>query len=72
MNHKLEAAYAGMNAAVIGLLVAAFYNPIWTHTITTASYFSLWLIATTLLMVWKTPPWIVVLLSAVGGYVLEL
>ena len=72
MGHRVEAAYAGMSAAVIGLLVAAFYNPVWTYAITTTSHFSLWLLATTLLMVWKVPPWLVVLLTAVGGYVLEL
>ena len=72
MGHRVEAAYAGMSAAVIGLLVAAFYNPVWTYAITTTSHFSLWLLATALLMVWKVPPWLVVLLTAVGGYVLEL
>ena len=72
MGHRVEAAYAGMSAAVIGLLVAAFYNPVWTYAITTTSHFSLWLLVTTLLMVWKVPPWLVVLLTAVGGYVLEL
>ena len=72
MGHRVEAAYAGMSAAVIGLWVAAFYNPVWTYAITTTSHFSLWLLATTLLMVWKVPPWLVVLLTAVGGYVLEL
>ena len=72
MGHRVEAAYAGMSAAVIGLLVAAFYNPVWTYAITTTSHFSLSLLVTTLLMVWKVPPWLVVLLTAVGGYVLEL
>jgi len=72
MGRRLEAAYAGMSAAVIGLLVAAFYNPVWTYAITTTSHFSLWLLATTLLMVWKVPPWLVVLLTALGGYALEL
>ena len=72
MGHRLEAAYAGMSAAVIGLLVAAFYNPVWTYAITPTSHFSLWLLATTLLMVWKCSPWLVVLLTALGGYALEL
>jgi chromate transporter len=60
-------ALAGVNAAVVGLLIAAFYDPIWTVGITSAADFALAIAAFLLLFVWQTPPWLVVLLSALAG-----
>jgi chromate transporter len=57
----------GVNAAVVGLLLAALYNPVWTAGITSGADFALAIAAFLLLFMWQTPPWLVVFLSAVGG-----
>jgi chromate transporter len=62
-----RAALAGVNAAVVGLLMAALYDPIWTVGITSAADFALAIAAFLLLFMWQTPPWLVVLLSALAG-----
>jgi chromate transporter len=64
-------ALMGVNAAVVGLLLAALYNPVWTSAILSAADFGLALAAFTLLMFWKTPAWLVVILTAFGGWVLQ-
>ena len=61
-----------MNAAVVGLLLAALYQPVWTSAIFSARDFGLALIALMALMVWKLPPWLVVLGSAGVGWLLSL
>jgi chromate transporter len=55
----------GVNAAVVGLLLAAFYQPVWTSAILTPADFCLAALDFLLLVFWKTPPWSVVILSAV-------
>jgi chromate transporter len=65
-----QAALRGINAAVVGLLLAALYNPVWTTAIIKASDFALACAAFLLLLMWKTPPWLVVVLAAVAGAVL--
>lgn len=65
-----QAALRGINAAVVGLLVAALYNPVWTSAIHTAADFGLGLVAFGLLMFWRCPPWLVVVLTALGGEVI--
>jgi chromate transporter len=60
-------ALVGVNAAVVGLLLAALYNPVWTSAIFTPADFGLALAAFVLLVFWKAPPWLVVILSAAGG-----
>jgi chromate transporter len=67
-----QSALAGINASVVGILVAALYNPVWTSAIRTPIDFCLALIAFGLLTIWKLPPWIVVLFSALGGILLPL
>ena len=67
-----EAALKGVNAAVVGILLAAFYNPVFTAAITKPADFALAVADFLLLFMWKTPPWLVVLLSAAGGAVLSL
>ena len=62
-----RSALRGVNAAVVGLLLAALYNPVWTAGITGADDFALAVGAFLLLFMWQTPPWLVVLLSAVAG-----
>jgi chromate transporter len=65
-----QAAMAGVNAAVVGLLLAALYDPVWTSGITSAGDFALAVAAFVLLLMWKTPPWLVVVLCAIGGAVI--
>lgn len=60
-------ALVGVNAAVVGLLLAALYNPVWTSAIFNAADFGLALAAFTLLVMWKVPPWLVVILCAAAG-----
>ncbi|MGE3146946.1 MAG: chromate efflux transporter [Pseudorhodoplanes sp.] len=62
-----RSALRGVNAAVVGLLLAALYNPVWTAGITNAGDFALGVAAFLLLFMWRTPPWLVVILCAVGG-----
>jgi chromate transporter len=57
----------GINAAVVGLLLTALYKPVWTSAIYSTADFGLGLVAFGLLMFWKCPPWLVVVLTAVGG-----
>jgi chromate transporter len=60
----IQQAMLGINAAVVGLLLAAFYHPVLTSGILTSLDFTLALFAFGLLMFWKVPPWIVVLVCA--------
>jgi chromate transporter len=64
-----QSALRGVNAAVVGLLLAALYNPVWTSGITSAADFALAVAAFLLLFMWKTPPWLVVVFCALGGAV---
>jgi chromate transporter len=65
-----QAALRGINAAVVGLLLAALYDPVWTSAIESRADFGLALFAFLLLAFWKTPPWLVVVLAAAGGQML--
>ena len=62
----------GVNAAVVGLLLAALYHPVWTAGITGAKDFALAIAAFLLLYMWQTTPWLVVILSAVGASLMAL
>jgi chromate transporter len=68
---SFQAALRGINAAVVGLLLGALYHPVWTSAIHTPSDFGLALLAFGLLAFWKWPPWLVVVLTAVGGEVVD-
>jgi chromate transporter len=67
-----QAAMRGVNAAVVGLLGAALYNPVWTSAAKTPSDFGLALVGFVLLIVWHAPPLVVVAISALGGIALAL
>ena len=67
-----QAAMRGVNAAVVGLLGAALYTPLWTSTIHTAYDFGLALTGFILLTIWKVPPWVIVIFSAVGAALISL
>ena len=63
----MRASLRGVNAAVVGVLLGALYDPVWTKGIGGPADFALALVAFALLVIWKTPPWLVVLVSAAGG-----
>lgn len=70
-NPKINAALMGVNAGVLGLLIAAFYQPIWTSTIEEPKDFALSALLFAMLTFWKVPPWLVVLTGAFGGWILS-
>lgn len=63
----MRRAMLGVNAAVVGLLAAAFYDPVWTSAIGSNADFGLALVCLLLLSVWKSPPWLVVLFAALAA-----
>ncbi len=67
-----QAAMRGTNAAVVGILGAALYNPVWTSAVLTPRDFALALTGFLLLTVWELPPWIVVALLACAGALSQL
>lgn len=71
-NTRAQAALSGVNAAVVGLLLAALYQPVWTSAIHGPKDFGLALIALIALMYWKIPPWLVVIGSGMLGALLAL
>ena len=68
----MQRALQGVNAAVVGILLAALYDPVWTSSIRTSGDFALVSIGFVLLVFWKQPPLRVVVLSALGGAALAL
>lgn len=66
-NRKMRGAIIGVNAAVIGILISAFYYPIWTSSISAPIDFALAAILFSMLAYWKLPPWTIVLTGAIGG-----
>jgi len=60
----VQSALKGVNAAVVGLLLAALYNPVWTSAILRPADFGIGIAAFLLLVFWRVPPWIVVVLGA--------
>ena len=67
-----QAIMRGVNAAVVGLLGAALYNPVWTSSVIAPGDFGVALIGFVLLTVWRAPPLLVVIVSALGGVALAL
>ena len=67
---RARAALRGVNAAVVGLLAAALYTPLWTGSVNTPGDFALALIGVGLLSLWRTPPLFVVIFGALGGIAL--
>jgi chromate transporter len=63
----VQSALQGINAAVVGILLGALYTPVWTSAIYGPADFSLGLFAFLLLVFWQTPPWIVVVIGALGA-----
>lgn len=67
---SIQGALIGIQAAVVGILIAAWYDPIWTSSILAPADFVLGSILFAMLTFWKLPPWAVVVTGAVGGYVI--
>lgn len=65
---RMQAALAGINAAVVGLLFAALCTPVWTSAIHGPGDFVLAVLALVTLMYWKLPPWLVVVGGGVAGW----
>jgi chromate transporter len=63
----MQRAMLGINAAVVGLLLAAFYHPVWTSAIRSPADFCLAAAAFVALAFWKLQPWIVVILTAAAA-----
>jgi chromate transporter len=66
-NPKVQGALVGINAAVVGILLAALYNPLWTSAILAPVDFALAALLFLLLAFWRLPPWVVVVAGALGG-----
>jgi chromate transporter len=63
----VQMALRGVNAAVVGLLLAALYNPVWTSAIFAPADFAIGIVAFLLLALWAVAPWLVVVLGALGA-----
>lgn len=67
-----QALMRGANAAVVGILAAALYDPVFVTAITGPASFALALVCFVLLIAWRTPPWAVVIVGALGGVLIAL
>lgn len=65
-----QATMRGVNAAVVGLLGAALYDPVWTNSVRTPADFGIALVGFVLLAAWRAPPLVVVVIGALGGVAL--
>ena len=63
-----RAALAGTNAAVVGLLGAALYEPVFVSAIQDVGDLALAVFGFVILALWKAPPWSVVSLLAIGSF----
>lgn len=64
---RIQAALKGVNAAVVGILLAALYDPVFTSAVEDSIDFIIVLISFTLLVFYKLSPWIVVIITAILG-----
>lgn len=62
-----QSAMRGINAAVVGVLGAAFYNPVWTGTVLRPADCAIAIVGFVLLVVWRAPPLLVVILGGLAG-----
>ncbi|HLR23472.1 MAG TPA: chromate efflux transporter [Pseudogracilibacillus sp.] len=61
----------GVNASVVGILLAAFYDPVIKSSIFDTSDFALGVVLFALLNIWKVPAWLIVILGLTGGYIIS-
>lgn len=71
-NEKVRGALMGVNAAVVGILLAALYDPIFTSSVVTVVDFSFAVLLFGMLVFWKLPPWVVVVTGAIGGMIISM
>ncbi|TCJ01525.1 chromate transporter [Cytobacillus praedii] len=71
-NPKIKGALMGVNAAVVGILIAALYYPIWTSSIVSPVDFAFAGILFSMLVFWKLPSWIIVATGTFGGWIISL
>jgi chromate transporter len=67
---KTQSAMQGMNAVVVGLLIAAFIHPVWSTAIHQWKDFLLASLSVYFLIFWKKPSWLVVLFCAFSGWLI--
>ena len=67
-NARAQAALMGINAGVVGLLLAALYQPLWRSAVLVPSDFAMALVAFVALAFWKLPPWLVVVVAGFSGW----
>ncbi|KML06597.1 chromate efflux transporter [Rossellomorea sp. FS2] len=67
-NPGMNGVLMGVNASVVGILISAFYEPIWTSTITSPLHFGIAAILFSMLMFWKLPPWVIVVAGIIAGF----
>ncbi|MFS0868995.1 chromate transporter [Paenibacillus xylanilyticus] len=71
-NPHMQGVLTGINAAVVGILLAALYQPLWTTAIITPADFSLVSILFIMLVFWKFPPWVIVFAGIFGGMLIDI
>jgi chromate transporter len=67
----VQAMMRGINAAVVGLLGAALYDPLWISSVKSVGDFAVALVGFVLLTAWRLPPLIVVILGAFAGVLMS-
>ena len=67
-----QAVMRGANAAVVGILAAALYDPVFVTAVVDPASFGLALVCFVLLVSWRVPPWAVVIVGAAGGVLVSL
>ena len=68
-SRRMQASLAGVNAGVVGVLLAALYQPVWTSAIFRPVDFAQALLCYAALGFWRLPPWLVVLAGGLLGWV---
>ncbi|TBR42166.1 chromate efflux transporter [Marinomonas agarivorans] len=64
---KMQSALLGVNAAVVGILLAALFDPIWINSIQKVEDFVFALVIFTMLFFWRLPVWLVVVIGGILG-----
>jgi chromate transporter len=62
-----QAAMRGINAAVVGILASALYNPVWTSAVLSPADFAIAAAGFVVLVAWRASPLVVVTLAALAG-----
>jgi len=71
MHRRTRAVLSGVNASVVGLLLAALYDPVWTSAVHDKLDFIFVGIGFMMVVIWRCPPWLLVLSAAVFGWLLH-